>query len=61
MVTTGERGGIWKERRICLYLIGNTRRMILNIIQRLFRRLGVGAHHRSRGGEMGWRRVNGSE
>lgn len=37
------RGVGWKERRICLYLIGHTGRMILNIIQSLFRGLGVDA------------------
>lgn len=45
---SNEGGGIWKERRICLYLIGNTGRMILNIIQNLFRRLGVGAPQKQR-------------
>lgn len=38
---------IWK-RIICFYLIGNTRRMILNIVQSLFRRLGVDAPHKQK-------------
>lgn len=52
---------MWKERRICLYLIGNTGRMILNIIQSLFRRLGVDAPQKQkwRDGmeESQWQRV----
>jgi hypothetical protein len=44
-VTRGEPG---KERRICLYLVGHTGRMILNIIQSLFRRLGVDAPQKQR-------------
>lgn len=44
---TAPKREIWK-RIICFYLIGNTRRMILNIVQSLFRRLGVDVPHKQK-------------